>query len=209
MNSKNRHSKENFAFSQSKDLLIPWKNVIDNAVFSLELSGVKKEKSYPVAKKLMSDFFLKGSEFKYPHQLSKGMRQRVSLIRSFLTGRPILLLDEPFSPLDSITRDDLQDWLIDILKKHISNFWTPPIGADGAENLIVDIFMEFNKEGYVLKAEWVNRGMNSNNSFYKAAANAAIRAVKDAEPMPLPVSKFKEWRTLTFRFDPATMFGGY
>jgi hypothetical protein len=51
--------------------------------------------------------------------------------------------------------------------------------------------------------------MNSNNSFYKAAANAAIRAVKDAEPMPLPVSKFKEWRTLTFRFDPATMFGGY
>ena len=98
---------------------------------------------------------------------------------------------------------------IDMLKKHISNFWTPPIGAAGAENLIVDIFMEFNKEGYVLKAEWVNRGMNSNNSFYKAAANAAIRAVKDAEPMPLPVSKFKEWRTLTFRFDPATMFGGY
>ena len=92
--------------------------MIDNAVFSLELSGVKKEKSYPVAKKLMSDFFLKGSESKYPHQLSKGMRQRVSLIRSFLTGRPILLLDEPFSPLDSITRDDLQDWLIDILKKH-------------------------------------------------------------------------------------------
>ena len=98
---------------------------------------------------------------------------------------------------------------IDMLKKHISNFWTPPIGAAGAENLIVDIFMEFNKEGYVLKAEWVNRGMNSNNSFYKAAANAAIRAVKDAEPMPLPASKFQEWRTLTFRFDPATMFGGY
>ena len=49
----------------------------------------------------------------------------------------------------------------------------------------------------------------SSNSFYKAAANAAIRAVKDSEPIPLPASKFKEWRTLTFRFDPATMFGGY
>ena len=84
LNSKIHHAKENFAFSQSKDLLIPWKNVIDNAVFSLELSGVKKEKSYPVAKKLMSDFFLKGSEFKYPHQLSKGMRQRVSLILSLI-----------------------------------------------------------------------------------------------------------------------------
>ncbi len=118
LNSKIPHPKENFAFSQSKDLLIPWKNVIDNAVFSLELSGIKKEKSYPVARKLMKDFYLDGSEYKFPHQLSKGMRQRVSLIRSFLTDRPILLLDEPFSPLDSITRNDLQDWLIDILKKH-------------------------------------------------------------------------------------------
>jgi len=98
---------------------------------------------------------------------------------------------------------------IDLLKKHIGNHWTPPIGAAGAENLIVDIFMEFNNEGYVLKAEWVNKGLNGNNSFYKAAANAAIRAVKDSEPIPLPASKFNEWRTLTFRFDPATMFGGY
>ena len=98
---------------------------------------------------------------------------------------------------------------IDLLKSHIGNHWTPPIGAAGAENLIVDIFMEFNKGGYVLKAEWVNKGLNGNNSFYKAAANAAIRAVKDSEPIPLPASKFKEWRTLTFRFDPATMFGGY
>ena len=97
---------------------------------------------------------------------------------------------------------------IDILKKHISEYWSPPIGASGAENLIVDIFMEFNKEGYILKAEWVNKGFNANNSFYKAAANAAIRAVKDAEPMPLPISKFSQWKTLTLRFDPKKMFGG-
>ena len=98
---------------------------------------------------------------------------------------------------------------IDVLKQHISNYWTPPVGAAGAENLIVDILMEFNKQGYVLKAEWVNQGMNANNSFYVAAANAAIRAVMDAQPMPLPASKFNEWKTLTFRFDPAKMFGGY
>ena len=98
---------------------------------------------------------------------------------------------------------------IDILKKHISEYWSPPIGASGAENLIVDIFMEFNKEGFILKAEWVNKGFNANNSFYKAAANAAIRAVKDAEPMPLPISKFSQWKTLTLRFDPKKMFGGF
>ena len=79
---------------------------------------MNKATSYPIAKKLMKDFFLEGSENMFPHQLSKGMRQRVSLIRSFLTNRPIMLLDEPFSPLDSITREDLQDWLINILKKH-------------------------------------------------------------------------------------------
>ena len=98
---------------------------------------------------------------------------------------------------------------IDILKKHISEYWSPPIGASGAENLIVDIFMEFNKKGYILKAEWVNKGFNANNSFYKAAANAAIRAVRDAEPMPLPISKFSQWKTLTLRFDPKKMFGGF
>ena len=98
---------------------------------------------------------------------------------------------------------------IDILKKHISEYWSPPIGASDAENLIVDIFMEFNKEGFILKAEWVNKGFNANNSFYKAAANAAIRAVKDAEPMPLPISKFSQWKTLTLRFDPKKMFGGF
>ena len=57
--------------------------------------------------------------------------------------------------------------------------------------------------------EWVNKGFNGNNSFYKAAANAAIRAVKDAEPMPLPISKFSQWKTLTLRFDPKKMFGGF
>ena len=98
---------------------------------------------------------------------------------------------------------------IDILKKHISEYWSPPIGASDAENLIVDIFMEFNKQGFILKAEWVNKGFNANNSFYKAAANAAIRAVKDAEPMPLPISKFSQWKTLTLRFDPKKMFGGF
>ena len=95
-----------------------------------------------------------------------------------------------------------------ILRNHLRNFWNPPIGAAEAENLNVDIFIELNKEGYVLKAEWVNKGLNGDNSFYIAAANSALRAVKEAEPMPLPASKFKEWRKITFKFEPANMFGG-
>ncbi len=107
----------NFSYSQQKDLLIPWKNVLDNAVFGLEISGTKKDESHPKALSLMSEFKLEGIGNKFPHQLSGGMRQRVSLIRSFLLERPILLLDEPFGSLDSITREDLQDWLLDILIK--------------------------------------------------------------------------------------------
>ncbi len=107
---------KNFSFVQQKDLLIPWKNVIENAVFGLELEGMNSEDSYPKAIKLLNKFNLKNQETKFPHQLSGGMRQRVSLMRSVLVDRPILLLDEPFASLDSITRENLQDWLLKLIK---------------------------------------------------------------------------------------------
>ena len=97
----------------------------------------------------------------------------------------------------------------DNLNQHIKQFWNPPIGAAGAENLIVDIFLELNSSGKVLSAKWVNKGMNGNNAFYIAAANAAMRAVVDASPLPLPSEKYEEWRKMTLHFDPETMFGSY
>ena len=98
---------------------------------------------------------------------------------------------------------------LDLLKQHLKQCWNPPVGAAGAENLIVDIFIELNSQGYVEKVDWVNRGMNGKNSFYIAAANAAIRAVKDCEPLPLPTENYNQWKSLTMVFDPKIMFGGY
>ena len=95
------------------------------------------------------------------------------------------------------------------LNLHLRQFWNPPIGAAGAENLIVDIFVELDSRGNVLIVKWVNRGMNGNNSFYIAAANAAIRAVQEAAPLPLPKEKYDEWRKMTLVFNPKIMFGGY
>ena len=98
---------------------------------------------------------------------------------------------------------------LDLLKLHLRNCWNPPVGAAGAENLIVDIFIELNKQGNILKVKWINQGMKRNNSFYIAAANAAIRAVKDCEPLPLPPESFNQWKNLTLVFDPKELFGGY
>ena len=103
------------SFAQQKDLLIPWKNLLENAIFGLEIEGRDKRISQSLAFELLKKFNLEGSEDKFPHQLSGGMRQRVSLMRSVLLQKPILLLDEPFASLDSITRENLQNWLIGLL----------------------------------------------------------------------------------------------
>ena len=95
--------------------LMPWRTALDNAIVPLECQGVKKAKARTQAQQLFTRFGLAGYEDKKPYELSGGMQQRVSLIRALLTGADVLLLDEPFSALDALTRNDLQKWLKDIV----------------------------------------------------------------------------------------------
>ena len=90
---------------------MPWRTVIENAVLPLELAGVSKKEAIARVKPLLQEFGLAGTENRYPGELSGGMRQRVSFLRSVLTGADVLLLDEPFSALDAITRLSMQEWL--------------------------------------------------------------------------------------------------
>lgn len=106
-----RHGKTGYMPQQ--DLLMPWRTVMENAALPLELSGLKKKEAIQRILPLLEEFGLKGAEHKYPSELSGGMRQRVSFLRSILTGSNILLLDEPFSALDAITRLSMQEWLLD------------------------------------------------------------------------------------------------
>ncbi|UCZ53920.1 ABC transporter ATP-binding protein [Bacillus shivajii] len=104
-------------YMPQQDLLMPWRTIIDNASLPLELKGVKKRQAHEQVRGLLEEFGLKGTENKYPGDLSGGMKQRVSFLRTILSGSNVLLLDEPFSALDAITRISMQEWLLEQWKK--------------------------------------------------------------------------------------------
>jgi ABC-type nitrate/sulfonate/bicarbonate transport system ATPase subunit len=100
-------------YMPQQDTLMPWRTVTDNAAVGLECLGSSREAARQRARELMERFGLSGFEHSYPGQLSGGMRQRVAMLRTFLCGRKINLLDEPFGKLDAITRASMQAWLLD------------------------------------------------------------------------------------------------
>jgi NitT/TauT family transport system ATP-binding protein len=103
------------ALMPQRDLLLPWRSALDNAALSLELSGVRRPTARARVAPLFERFGLGGFEHTPPYELSGGMRQRVAFLRTLLAGKPVLLLDEPFGSLDSITRADMQEWLRSML----------------------------------------------------------------------------------------------
>jgi ABC-type nitrate/sulfonate/bicarbonate transport system ATPase subunit len=104
-------------YMPQRDLLLPWRTALDNAALALECAGLRKSDARREAQPLFARFGLAGFERARPHELSGGMRQRVALARTFLSGRPLLLLDEPFASLDQITRGSLQEWLAEALRE--------------------------------------------------------------------------------------------
>lgn len=101
-------------YMHQKDLLMPWRTVIDNVIIPLEIQGEKKSRAREKVKELLPVFGLEGFENAYPNELSGGMRQRAALLRTVLVDSDIMLLDEPFGALDAINRTAMQNWLLDI-----------------------------------------------------------------------------------------------
>ncbi|RWR29888.1 ABC transporter ATP-binding protein [Sinirhodobacter populi] len=106
------------SFMPQRDLLLPWRNVIDNAILPLEIEGGNRAEARAEAQRMLPEFGLAGFADKYPHELSGGMRQRVALMRTFMFKRDLMLLDEPFGALDALTRTMMQRWLLDVWQKH-------------------------------------------------------------------------------------------
>lgn len=99
-------------YMPQRDLLMPWRTVLDNVIIAQEIAGVPRAQARAEALGLFPRFGLAGFEGAYPAALSGGMRQRAALLRTVLTGCDVLLLDEPFGALDALTRRQLQDWLL-------------------------------------------------------------------------------------------------
>jgi ABC-type nitrate/sulfonate/bicarbonate transport system ATPase subunit len=104
-------------YMPQRDLLLPWRRVLDNVVLAPELEGVPRAQARQEAAGLLPRFGLEGFERAYPRALSGGMRQRAALLRTVLTHRDTLLLDEPFGALDALTRSEMQEWLLSIWRE--------------------------------------------------------------------------------------------
>lgn len=104
------------SYMLQKDLLLPYKKIVDNVALPLLLSGQKKAEARQTALAHFAQFGIEGTGDYYPAQLSGGMRQRAALLRTYLASNGVALLDEPFSALDTITKHSMHSWYLSVME---------------------------------------------------------------------------------------------
>ncbi len=115
INGENAKSRMGMAgYMPQKDLLLPWRTIIENVMLPLEISKQDKQSKLAEIREWLSRFGLSAFEKAYPHELSGGMKQRVAFLRTILTGKDLLLLDEPFGALDALTKRNMHSWLLEL-----------------------------------------------------------------------------------------------
>ena len=103
-------------YMTQKDLLLPYKTVLENVTLPLILSGIDKCTAERRAKKYFSTFLIDKTEKKYPHEISGGIRQRVAFLRTYMQNKEVVLLDEPFNALDIFTKNKMYSWYLKVEK---------------------------------------------------------------------------------------------
>lgn len=104
------------AYMLQDDLLLPYKTIFENVILPITIKGLLTNEKKEEILNLFKIFGLEGYENFYPREISGGMKQRAALLRTYLCGTDIYLFDEPFSKLDSITRDNMRVWFLEIWK---------------------------------------------------------------------------------------------
>lgn len=105
------------SYMLQKDLLLPYRTVLDNISLPLVIKGMSKKEARAKALEHFDEFGLEGTEKQYPAQLSGGMRQRAALLRTYLCSEGVALLDEPFSALDALTKASIHRWYLDVMSQ--------------------------------------------------------------------------------------------
>lgn len=141
-----------FSYMQQKDLLLPFYTVLDNVTIPLRLKGEQTKEARERAMAHMDEFGLQGAENKYPHQISGGMKQRAALLRSYLYSEKLMLLDEPVSALDSITKSAMHRWYKAITKEHQSTTFFITHDVEEALKLSDKIYVMSGPPGRIAEA---------------------------------------------------------
>ncbi len=148
--SKIRNPKSAVGYMPQRDLLLPWRSALDNAAVGLEVEGVSKPQARERVLPLFRELGLEGFANSYPSQLSGGMRQRVSFIRSAILERGLMLMDEPFGALDALTRAGMHEWLIAASARMGSTFILVTHDVDEAILLSDTVYVLSPRPGHVV-----------------------------------------------------------
>lgn len=105
------------SYMLQKDLLLPYRTILDNVALPLIVKGIKKKEAREIAAPYFAEFGLEDTEKKYPAQLSGGMKQRAAVLRTYLFSNKVALLDEPFSALDMLTKQTMHEWYLNVMEK--------------------------------------------------------------------------------------------
>ncbi|WP_083613336.1 ABC transporter ATP-binding protein [Paenibacillus sp. P46E] len=106
------------SYMPQQPALFPWRTIEDNVLLAGELKGEPKAEARAAARHWLDKVGLGGFERAYPHMLSGGMQQRAAFLRALLAPQELMLLDEPFSALDALTREQMQHWLLELWEEN-------------------------------------------------------------------------------------------
>ncbi|MBX6391440.1 MAG: ABC transporter ATP-binding protein [Frankia sp.] len=181
------------AWMPQRDLLLPWRTALANAALALENQGVPRRAAREQVWPLFARFGLAGFENRRPAQLSGGMRQRVAFLRTVVAGKDVLLLDEPFGALDSITRAEAQDWLRTVLDEQERTVVLVTHDVDEALLIGHEVVVLTGRPGRVaarlpvtLPAAGSRRALLASPEFVRQR-DAVLAALEDGSPArPLP-----------------------
>lgn len=165
------------AYMRQRDLLMPWRTALENAALALEVHGIPRKQAQMTARDRFPEFGLEGFEDAYPAQLSGGMRQRVAFLRTVLTERRLLLLDEPFGALDALNRVVLQTWLLQLWERERQAVLLVTHDVDEAIFLADRVIVLSSRPGTVVHIEDISLPRPRNRQMVTSEAFMAHRAV--------------------------------